>query len=231
MNEQEGGPTMTDDRFPHDSRTDPIPSRAPVPPPAFSAAPPPPSPVPVRRRGGPAMMSIVLGVAVLFAIGGVAFAAGRLTAPAAATAAGNGGFGAGRGAGNGGGNGAGNAGNGAGNGFGFGNGGAALGATGLSIKGTVTAVAADQLTLQLPGGQTVDVPIDSSTTFHRQSGAARTDVTSGATVEIALSGRFGRGTGPNAGGNGGAAASPAPSGATGAGRALGPATDVTITGG
>jgi Domain of unknown function (DUF5666) len=176
-------------------------------------------------------MSIVLGVAVLFAIGGVAFAAGRLTAPAAATAAaGSGGFGAGRGAGNGTGNGGGNAGNGGGNGFGFGNGGAALGATGLSIKGTVTAIAADHLTLQLPGGQTVDVPIDSSTTFHRQTGAARTDVTSGDSVEIALSGRFGRGTGPNGGGNS-AGASSAPSGAPGAGRALGPATDVTITGG
>lgn len=213
---------MTDDRIPHDSRNDPIPSLAPVPQAAFSPA-PSPAPGPVRRRGGPAVISIVLGIAVLFAIGGVAFAAGRLTAPAAAsTAAGSGGFGAGRGGGNGGGN----PGNGGGNGFGFGNGGGALGATGLTIQGTVTAVAADHLTLQLPGGQTVDIPIDSATTFHRQSGAARTDVTAGASVEIALSGRFGRGAGPN----GGANASPAPSGATGAGRTLGPAIDVTITG-
>lgn len=218
---------MTDDRTPHDSLTDPIPTLAPVPPPTFAPAPQPPATVPVRRRGGPGFVSIVLGIAVLFAVGGVAFAAGRLTAPApaSAAAAGNGGFGAGRGNGNG--FGAGGNGNG-GNPFGAGGaGGGALGAAGLTIDGTVSAVATDHLTLTLPGGQTIDVPIDGSTTFHHQTGASKADVATGAAVEITLSGRGARGAR-----NPAASGSPAPSASGGfAGRGLGTATDVTITGG
>jgi Domain of unknown function (DUF5666) len=222
MNEQEGE-HMTQERPPYEPLTDPYPTIAPVPAPAVGPAPvPPAAPVVVRRSRGPGILGAVLGIAVLFAIGGVAFAAGRLTAPVAlptASASGSGGtggaggFGFGRGNGN------------NGNGNPFGNGGANFGAAGLTIRGTVTAVAADHITLQLPGGQTVDVPIDASTTYHRQSASSKTDVATGATVEVSVSGRFGRGPGTPG-------ASPAPSGSSGAGsRTLGPATDVTITGG
>jgi hypothetical protein len=182
----------------------------------------------------------MLGVAVLFAVGGVAFAAGRLTAQPT-TAAGGGAQGATTPGG-----GSGNAGQGFGNGFGRGNGngngngGGGIGAFGglggataagnFTISGTVTAVAADHITIQLPGGQTIDVPIDSSTAFHRQSGAAASDVKTGATVDVALSGRFGR-TGPGASGAPGSSAAPNASGGASTGRALPPASDVTIAGG
>jgi Domain of unknown function (DUF5666) len=227
MNEQEGN-RMTQQRPPYEPVTDAFPPIAPVPPPAVGPTPAPPAaPVVVRGSTGPGILGVVLGIAVLFAIGGVAFAAGRLTAPApVAATGGNGSGGAGGAGGFGFGRGNGNNGNGAGNGNGnpFGNGGGNLGAAGVTIKGTVTAVAADHITVQLAGGQTVDIPIDASTSFHRQTPSARTDVSTGASVEVALSGRFGRGGVPGA--------SAAPSGSTGpGGRTLGTATDVTITGG
>jgi hypothetical protein len=175
----------------------------------------------------------VLAIAVLFAVGGVAFAAGRLTAPAATAAATNGtgrtgGFG---GFGNG--NGAGNGGNGTFPGRGNGFGGAFGGAGGsIAVSGTVSEIAADHITLTLANGQSVTIPVDASTQFHRQAGATSKDVTAGTTVQVTLG--FGRGAGGGAGaGNGSAAgggpvASPDASGRTGIGR-LGTATDVTIT--
>jgi hypothetical protein len=223
-----------------DGATDPIPRLAPVAPPSFGPAPAVLAAVPVRHRGGLSLATLVLALAALFAVGGVAFAAGRVTAPptTAATGPGTGGFGAGRGNGGNGGNGfAGGNGNGA-NGFGnggngFGGGAGAAGGAGLTIKGTVTAVAADHLTLRLAGGQTLDVPIDASTTYHHQASAKPTDVATGTTVQVALSGRLGRGGG-NGGANGGPSTAPGSSaapGASGAPRGLGAATDVTITGG
>jgi hypothetical protein len=58
----------------------------------------------------------------------------------------------------------------------------ALGSTTLS--GTVVSVSAGSITLKLADGQTVQVATGSSTTYHGQSSAAGTDVTTGATVTV-----------------------------------------------
>jgi hypothetical protein len=172
------------------------------------------------------LVNVLLGFALVVAVGGVAFAAGRATAPAST---GTGRFGA----------------NGANGGFAggfgpnasgapnrvFGGGGAAGGA--IAIQGKVTAVAADSITIQLPSGQTVTIPTSDQTTYHSQTSATASDVTSGADVIVQLSGggRFtgGNGNGGNGNGNGqgngngGPAASGAPTG-----RGLGSASSVTI---
>jgi hypothetical protein len=155
------------------------------------------------------LVNVLLGVAVVVAIGGVAFAVGRATAPAAAaTRTGLGGNGPGGafvpGA-------SGAPGGGAGGVFGTG---------GLTLEGTVTAVAADSITLQLSNGQTVTIPTDAQTTYHQREAATVGAVTSGSTVIVELQG--GRG----AFGAGGQGVGPAASGAPG--RTIGPATSVTI---
>jgi hypothetical protein len=127
-------------------------------------------------------------------VAGVAFAVGRVTAPTVQAA----GAGAGRFQGNGQGNG--------GGGFvrpslapgqtfapgGFGGGGRGLGgAFGGGIQGTVTEVTADHVTVTLAGGQTVTVPVDGSTTYHQESAATQSGVTTGAKVrvQVALGGQ------------------------------------------
>jgi len=174
-----------------------------------------------RRSGAATFVNVLLGVALVVAVGGVAFAAGRATAPAPATA--RNGFG-------------GNGGNGqffgpnasgAPNRGGFAGFGGAGG--GVSIQGTVTAVSADSISLQLASGQTVTIPLDSQTTYHSRTSATASQVTDGATVIVQLSGA-GRGAfGGNGGGNGqgqGGGQGPTASGAPG--RALGSASSVTI---
>jgi hypothetical protein len=167
-------------------------------------------------------VSVALVVALVIATGGLAFAIGRTTAPAAATTTGS--FGGTR---------TGVAGTGA-NGFGPGAsgfvpgaGGAVPGAIGgalagdgaLTLRGTVAEVSADQLSLTLADGTTVSVPLDSSTTYHQQAGASASDVTVGRTVLVELSG-FGRGL----------RASPDPNATPNTGQApsFGPARDVTV---
>ncbi len=169
----------------------------------------PPSSSAVRSRGrGPG--SVALVVALCVAVGGLAFAAGRFTAPQASRAAGFGGFGgAGRGFGGGANGGAPNA---SGAPFGFGG-----GLRSLVLEGTVTAVADGRLTLQLASGATVEVELGSDTAVHRQTPASTADLATGSSVLVQLSG-------PGGFGQGGPNASPAPSGA----RQLGPAADITI---
>ena len=172
------------------------------------------------------LVNVLLGFALVVAVGGVAFAAGRATAPAST---GTGRFGA-------------NGGNGGfAGGFGpnasgapnrvFG-GGAAGGA--ISIQGKVTAVAADSITIQLPSGQSVTIPTSDQTTYHSQTSATASDVTSGADVIVQRrrrrplhrrqrQRRNGNGNGQGNGGNGGPAASGAPTS-----RGLGSASSVTI---
>jgi hypothetical protein len=146
-----------------------------------------------RKRG---VVDVVLVVAAIFALGGIGFAAGRITAPATTASvagagrAGNGTFPGGGEFGAGGGN------RGAGNGFGFG-GGAAGG--GISISGTVTAVAADSLTLKLASGQSITIALDTTTVYHSQAAATVSDVTTGSTVQVQLT----RGPGATGGGTGG----------------------------
>jgi hypothetical protein len=149
------------------------------------------------------LVNVVLGLALVVAIGGVAFAAGRVTAPATAAAAARQGFGAG-----------GPTASGAPGGFG----GGGAGAGGVALQGTVTAVTADSITLQLASGQSVTIPIDAQTTWHERTAATSADVTTGSSVIVQLQG--GRGAGGQ--GNGGPAASGAP------GRALGSASTVTL---
>ena len=228
-----------------DDPTQSIAPIAPVPaPPAAGLSssviePAPPSHEPVRPVTGATMaaaaprkgssgrwLNVLLGVAAIVAIGGVAFAIGRSTAPASATGfPGNGTF-------------RGNFGNGAipngaipnasgAPGFGNGTGRAlGLGGGGVTVKGTVKAVNGDTMTITTASGQTVDVKTSGDTAYHQQTAATATDVTVGTGVSIQVDfGGFGRGQGAN--GNGG----PAGSGTTGNGTAASPtltATDVTV---
>jgi hypothetical protein len=175
---------------------------------AFPVSPVAPiAPAPKRKRSG-RWLNVLLGLAVLFAVGGVAFAAGRTTAPASAAAAstgaggarqGNGGqfpTGSGRPA-----FGGGNGGNGANGGFRGG-----LGAGGqISISGTVESITADTLTLKTASGQTVQFKLDPSTTYGTEQAATASEVTTGSKVQVGLAlgaggGGFGAGQRPQASG-------------------------------
>lgn len=195
---------------------------------AADAAPPvwnlPPAPVPSApvvpatvaapaRRRGRDPLTLIMFAAAFVALAGVGFAVGRVTAPAAAPA----GFG-GRG----------------GNGFNFPGGsfapdasgaaGAGLGrfAGGVSIQGTITEVTADHITLKLTNGSSVTIPVDTKTAYHHQTSATSSDVQSGVSVIVQLTAGVG---------GGGGGLQPNASGAPGTGgRAISPASDVTIVG-
>jgi hypothetical protein len=84
-----------------------------------------------------------------------------------------------------------------------------------TVSGTVESVTADSMTVRLADGQTVTISLGSSTTYHGQTAATSSDVTTGSTVVVQTTG----------GSTSGASASASPS--TGSsGRT---ATDVTIT--
>jgi hypothetical protein len=147
---------------------------APLDPPATAPVAPGPTtptrPARSRNRAG----SVALVVAALVAVGGLAFAGGRLTAPAsAATPGGGNGFRGGNfpfasfGA------------NGPGGAF---RGGAQLRT--VSLRGQVTAVSSNSLTLTLDTGTSVTVPLDSQTTYHDAVAGAVSDVAVGSTVVI-----------------------------------------------
>ncbi len=138
-----------------------------------------------RRLGGMSAASLLLSLAAVIAVAGVAFAVGRTTAggtgsiPAANTSAGNGALPGGVTA----------------PGYGFGDDqGRPTGddanrldqARGLS--GTVISVSGNILTLQLADGRTVGVTLGSSTTYHSQVAASAADVTSGSKVTVSVSG-------------------------------------------
>jgi hypothetical protein len=121
---------------------------------------------PSKRRGGNA----VLAVAGLVAIAGLAFAVGRFTAPAAATTLPAGGFPFGSFA---------PIGSNPGNGFvGRGLGG------GITLRGEVTAVSPDSITIKLDDGSEVTVPVDDQTSYHQATPGSVSDVTEGSTVAI-----------------------------------------------
>ena len=195
--------------------------------PVYTAPPQPVAPTPVvpaaqsAKRRSTRALDIALALAAVLAIGGVAFAIGRATAPAPAQAApgfdGNGGFlrnggsfdpGAGGG-------------NGGGPRFAFGGGGGAL-----AIDGTVTAVSADSITIKPADGQEVTFSLDGTTSYHQATAGAASDVAVGddVSVRVTPNGRF-LGGGQNGGqggqgGQGGAGASGAPTLS---------ASDVTVT--
>lgn len=147
-----------------------------------------------NRPRGSMWVNVALGLALAVAVGGVGFAAGRMTAPA--STAGTGPFGAGQlpGGGNfpGGGYFRGGNGDGAGRGT-FGGGGA-------SITGTVESISGDALTLKLASGQTITVSLSGTTTYHSEAAASSSDVKTGGTVmiRVELNGGEGSATSPSA---------------------------------
>jgi hypothetical protein len=149
----------------------------------------------MAKSRGMSWINVALGIALAVAIGGVAFAAGRMTAPQTAAANGNpnGGF-------------RGQFGNGyfpGGGYFGGGNGGGGLGRLGgggASVQGTVTAVTPTSITLTTAGGQTVTIALGSSTTYHQQSSATSADVKTGGTVIVRIGFGGGQAGGPTASG-------------------------------
>ena len=150
----------------------------------------PPPPVIQAAKKGDRTFRVLLAVGLLVAVGGVTFAVGRATAPAAASTPGgfgNGGFTNG-GTGNGG---AGAAGLGRG---GFGG--------GVLVTGTVDSMSGTTMTLKEANGSTVTVNLASATTYHAQAAAIAADVTTGkkVQVQVAIAGAFGApGASPEAG--------------------------------
>jgi len=159
---------------------------------ANAAGPAPiPGPVPVvtassRPRSGRLLNLLLIGAAII-AVGGVAFAVGRSTAPAATLPR----FGA------------------------FTNDGTAIrpdgsftpGAGGpglfgrdggLSLDGTVKAVSADSLTLTLADGREMTFKLDETTTYRQATPATATDVAVGDSVSVKVAG-IGRAAGAGGG--------------------------------
>jgi hypothetical protein len=199
---QASGPASGSDPLdrPQDRPIAPLPVQAPV----------------VRSRGGGMLVNVLLALALVVAVGGVAFAAGRATAPVAAAATGRTGFG-----GNGGGGFAGGPTASGAPGAGFGG-----AAGGVSVQGTVTAVSADSITIQIAGGQSMTIPIDAQTTYAQRTPSTASAVTAGSTVVVQLQGGRGAFGNGNGNGNGGQGTGPNASGAPG--RTLGPASTITV---
>jgi len=144
--------------------------------------------------------SLLLLLAGAIAIGGLAFAGGRLTAPAAAT---TGRTGTGQLPGNGQGF--------LGRGDGFG---------GISLAGTVSAVSAASITVELASGTSITIPLDGKTAYHTATAATADAVTVGSQVRVTPGGSTG---------NPGASLDPNASPGPGAGGiSFGAATDVTV---
>ncbi len=169
-------------------------------------------------KGG-GLMNAVLIVAAIVAVGGIAFSAGRMTAPTSS----RGQFG----------------GNGQGitpgasfdPGASFTPGGQGMpggfGDRTMTVTGTVKSTDGSTLVLTTADGQEMTISL-SGTTYHAQAAATAADVTAGSTVSVSLSG-FG---GFRPGDQGGAAASGDPGAAGGQpGQGTLTATDVTITSG
>jgi hypothetical protein len=159
------------------------------------STPPPPVIAPVKK--GDRTFTILLAVGLLIAVGGVTFAVGRMTAPAAAaTTRGNGGFG-----------------NGGVGGTGA-TGAAALGRGGFGggvlVTGTVDSISGTTMTLKEANGSTVTVNLAGTTTYHAQAAATSADVTTGKQVQVEaqIAGSFGGQGVPGA--SPGADASPVP---------------------
>lgn len=165
--------------------------------------------LPTRKsRGTSGFVNLALGLALVVAAAGVAFAVGRATAPATtatqATPGGRnfpgGGFGGPNGPGA----------SGAPNGGGFG-----LGAA--SIEGTVESATADSVTIRTSSGALITVGLSPATTYHEAATATAAAVEPGRRVVVRVDG-LGRRGGPGA--SGAPSSSIAPS--------IGNARDVTL---
>jgi len=135
-----------------------------------------------RNRRRPPSPRIIMAVALggALAISGLAFAAGRLTAPTAAAFPGAGQLPGG---------------------FqrpgGQGPGGSGFGGGGLGLEGTITSLDADTLTLQTADGSTVTVNLSDDTTYAREESAGADEVTEGDNVRIGI--EFAGGVNPGSG--------------------------------
>jgi len=177
-----------------------VPSAAPSVPFSHTVSTPPP-PVIAPAKKADRTFTILLAVGLLIAVGGVTFAVGRITAPAAAaTTRGTGGFGTGGfGAGGTGAAGAGAAGLGRG---GFGG--------GVLVTGTVDSISGTTMTLKETNGSTVTVNLAGTTTYHAQAAATSADVTTGKQVQVEVQIADGFGGQGVPGASPGADASPVP---------------------
>jgi hypothetical protein len=147
-----------------------------------------------RARQGGRWLNVLLALAFAVALGGMAFAVGRSTAPAAVvTGRGNGGVGFVPG-----GSFAPGGANGQGRGGLVGAGG------GLTVSGTVESVANGKLTVKLASGDTLTFTLDGSTTYKTATPATASDVAVGDKVDVGVAG------GRTAFGGGGATSSAAP---------------------
>ncbi len=167
---------------------------------AFAPAPINPTISTPKPKNRASAGTAILLVGALVAIGGVAFAVGRVTAPAAAAAPAFGG----RGNGTGGGFGPTASGGAGGFGAAFGR-----GSGGVNVSGTVVSIDANSIQVKLSTGNTVTLNLDSSTTYRTATTGSASDVAPGDTVELGLA--VGGRTNPSASGN------PRPSGGPGGG--------------
>ena len=203
----------------HDPATDLAPAEPTTVAPAAAPAPVTAASAPVTATNGPLAdviakptsssgrgTSLLLALAAAIAVGGIAFAAGRLTAPAATASTGRTGNGQFPGGGQVPGDGQGFPGR---QGFG-----------GINLSGEVTAISADSITIKLASGSSVTIPLDADTAYHKATAASAGDVTVGSTVAVTPGGRVA---------NPGASLDPNASPGPGAGLSFGPATDVTVT--
>lgn len=158
----------------------------------------------VKPKSSSRALNAVLAIAAVVAVGGIAFAIGRTTAPVAAADP-RGAFGGG-----------------------FPNGSFAPDASGgpgafpggglgrgVPLSGTVESLTPDLLTITTDSGQTIQISLDTDTGYHAKSDATSADIAVGSTVEVEVEVDFGAGLGQ-------ANASADPS------TVLGPATDVTV---
>jgi hypothetical protein len=178
------------------------------------ASAPSPAPIAVPRKKGGNLTNILLVVAAAIAIGGIAFAVGRTTAPTAAAGGfrgGNGQFLGGQGVTP---NGSFAPGQGGPGGFG--------GDRALTISGTVKSIDGTTMTITTANGNETTIDI-SGTTYHSQAPATAADVKPGATVAVEVTGFGGFRGGPDASGAPDANGAP-DAGGTGTIKA----TDVTI---
>jgi hypothetical protein len=151
------------------------------------------------RKAGSMWLNVVLGLAALVAVGGIAFAVGRNTAPAVTGGARGGNFPGGNFPG----------GNFPGGSFApdasGGLGGAFTRGGGFNLSGTVESITDDTLTLKTANGQTLEFGLGADTTYASKTPATAADVKAGSKVEVQL----------RAGGNGQPQASAAASGPIG----------------
>lgn len=174
--------------------------------PGTTSPPPPPAvtrPPSARKVSGGVL---AVGLSALVAVGGLAFAIGRVTAPAATTVVrgqlpGSGQLPSGS----------------------FVPGGMIRGALGgITISGTVTAVGDGELTIETSSGTELTIPVDDTTAYHAQADASADDIDDGTEVQIQVEPGGGRGPAASPGAG---ALEPGQGGLS-----FGTATDVTIVG-